>query len=78
MTAIPYTQKGEIAMIPDVRREFCPICGESVLAAGTATVCQCCWLGTPTATSRSTNSESAPRTARHGMEPSKVANRPRL
>lgn len=30
---IPYIYKGETATIPAVRGEFCPACGESVLAA---------------------------------------------
>src|ERR1017187_7550676 len=30
---IPYTYKGETAAIPAVRGDFCPACGESVLAA---------------------------------------------
>jgi HTH-type transcriptional regulator/antitoxin MqsA len=30
---IPYTYKGETTAIPAVRGEFCPACGESVLAA---------------------------------------------
>src|ERR1035438_5745430 len=30
---IPYTYKGESTTIPAVRGEFCPACGESVLAA---------------------------------------------
>lgn len=30
---IPYTYKGETTTIPAVRGDFCPACGESVLAA---------------------------------------------
>ena len=30
---VPYTYKGETTTIPDVRGEFCPACGESVLSA---------------------------------------------
>src|ERR1035438_5495434 len=30
---VPYTYKGETTTIPAVRGEFCPACGESVLAA---------------------------------------------
>ena len=30
---IPYTYKGETTAIPAVRGDFCPACGESVLAA---------------------------------------------
>ena len=30
---IPYTYKGETTTIPAVRGQFCPACGESVLAA---------------------------------------------
>jgi HTH-type transcriptional regulator/antitoxin MqsA len=30
---IPYTYKGETTTIPSVRGDFCPACGESVLAA---------------------------------------------
>ena len=30
---IPYTYKGETTAIPAVRGEFCPVCGESALAA---------------------------------------------
>lgn len=30
---VPYTYKGETTMIPGVRGEFCPACGESVLGA---------------------------------------------
>ena len=33
---IPYTYKGETTTIPVVRGEFCPACGESVLAAAEA------------------------------------------
>lgn len=32
----PYTYKGESTTIPGVRGEFCPACGESVLAAAEA------------------------------------------
>src|ERR1035441_3025173 len=31
--AIPYTYKGERTTLPAVRGDFCPACGESVLAA---------------------------------------------
>ena len=30
---VPYTYKGETTMIPAVRGDFCPACGEGVLAA---------------------------------------------
>lgn len=30
---IPYTYKGETTIIRGVRGDFCPVCGESVLAA---------------------------------------------
>ena len=30
---VPYTYKGETTTVPAVRGEFCPACGESVLAA---------------------------------------------
>ena len=33
---IPYTYKGETTTIPAVRGDFCPACGESVLAAAEA------------------------------------------
>ena len=33
---IPYTYKGEITTIPAVHGGFCPVCGESVLAAAEA------------------------------------------
>ena len=33
---IPYTHKGETTAIPAVRGDFCPACGESVLAAAEA------------------------------------------
>ena len=33
---IPYTYKGESTVIPGVTGEFCPACGESVLAAAEA------------------------------------------
>ena len=31
--AMPYTYKGETTTIPDVTGDFCPACGENVLAA---------------------------------------------
>ena len=34
---IPYTYKGETTTIPAVRGDFCPACGESVLAAAEST-----------------------------------------
>ena len=33
---IPYTYKGETTTIPVVRGDFCPACGESILAAAEA------------------------------------------
>jgi HTH-type transcriptional regulator/antitoxin MqsA len=36
MRDVPYTYKGETTTIPAVRGEFCPACGESVLAAAEA------------------------------------------
>jgi HTH-type transcriptional regulator/antitoxin MqsA len=33
---IPYSYKGETTTIPAVRGDFCPACGESVLAAAEA------------------------------------------
>ena len=33
---IPYTYKGETTKIPDVRGDFCPACGETVLNAAEA------------------------------------------
>jgi HTH-type transcriptional regulator/antitoxin MqsA len=33
---IPYIYKGETTTIPAVRGDFCPACGESVLAAAEA------------------------------------------
>ena len=42
---VPYTYKGESTTIPAVRGDFCPACGESVLAAPEASRVSAAMLG---------------------------------
>jgi HTH-type transcriptional regulator/antitoxin MqsA len=49
---IPYTYKGKTTTIPAVRGDFCPACGESVLAAAEASRVSAgrCWSSISTST----------------------------